>query len=76
MIELKGTSAIMHMKRSMENSLEGLEILKQRPRINTKTVDINRLRKYPEGTLGKTYVNFLEHNVSQTIGFTIGSYGY
>lgn len=47
----------------MESSPEGLEILKQRPRINSRTVDLERLKTLPEGTLGKIYSNFLEKNV-------------
>ncbi|RZC39315.1 Coq4 domain containing protein [Asbolus verrucosus] len=46
----------------MENSKEGAEILRTRPRINSKTVDLDWLKKLPDDTLGKTYINFLERN--------------
>lgn len=48
----------------MENSEEGSEILKSQPRINSNTIDLEKLKHYPEGTLGKAYSNFLEINVS------------
>lgn len=48
----------------MENSHEGQQILRDRPRINSQTVDLEHLKKMPVGTLGKVYSNFLEKNVS------------
>ncbi|XP_044269995.1 UDP-sugar transporter UST74c-like [Tribolium madens] len=60
--ETAGMSAINYMKQKMENSPEGSEILKLRPRINSKTVDINKLKTYPEGTLGRVYTQWLEDN--------------
>lgn len=47
----------------MQKSSEGQRILKEKPRINTSTVDLSVLKDLPEGTLGKTYSNFLEVNV-------------
>lgn len=52
------------MKQKMENSQEGSEILRLRPRINSKTVDLEMLKKLPEDTLGRTYLKFLDDNVS------------
>lgn len=52
------------MLTKMQNSEEGREILKLRPRINSNTVDLKKLKQFPEGTLGKAYSNFLETNVS------------
>ena len=44
---------------------EGRQILKDRPRINTSTVDLEKLAQYPEGTLGKAYTSWLTRcNVS------------
>lgn len=34
------------------------------PRINSRTVNLEKLKSLPEGTVGKTYLNFLEKNVS------------
>lgn len=47
----------------MEQSEEGLRILRDRPRITSRTVDLQKLKTYPEGTLGKAYSTFLEVNV-------------
>ncbi|XP_063239349.1 ubiquinone biosynthesis protein COQ4 homolog, mitochondrial isoform X2 [Bacillus rossius redtenbacheri] len=60
--ETAGHSAVRHMLRRMESHPEGREILSQRPRINSKTVDLPKLEKMPDGTLGKTYWNFLSSN--------------
>lgn len=51
------------MLTKMQDSEEGSEILKLKPRINSKTVDLEKLKSYPEGTLGKAYSNFLVTNV-------------
>lgn len=58
-----GSEAARYMLRQMQKSPEGNEILKLRPRINSKTVDLEKLKGYPEGTIGKTYSNFLVKNV-------------
>lgn len=47
----------------MQDSEEGSEILKLKPRINSKTVNLDKLKNYPEGTLGKAYSDFLVTNV-------------
>jgi ubiquinone biosynthesis protein COQ4 len=60
--ETTGSSAIAYMMKRMESSDEGSEILRLRPRINTKTVDLDKLKTLPEDTLGGTYVKFLEKN--------------
>jgi len=51
--ETTGNKAGKHMLNKMQSSPEGSEILKQRPRINSNTVDLEKLKTYPEGTLGK-----------------------
>jgi ubiquinone biosynthesis protein COQ4 len=66
--ETTGSSAIAYMMKRMESSDEGSEILRLRPRINTKTVDLDKLKTLPEDTLGGTYVKFLEKNVSKLLG--------
>lgn len=40
---------------------------RERPRIRLSTLDMDRLRGLPDGTLGREYVRFLEDNVS--VGF-------
>lgn len=37
---------------------------RERPRIRLSTLDMDRLRGLPDGTLGREYVRFLEDNVS------------
>lgn len=41
---------------------EGYRILAQKPRINSKTVDLEYLATLPETTLGGEYLNFLKRN--------------
>lgn len=45
----------------MENK-EARRILTQKPRINSRTIDLEYLAKLPEGTLGWAYVQFLRIN--------------
>lgn len=58
-----GQSAAKYMLQKMEQSDEGIRILKDQPRILSKTVNLQKLKTYPEGTLGKVYSKFLEVNV-------------
>ena len=44
----------------MLESPEGRQILKERPRINSHTVDMNKLALLPAGTFGHAYVTWLE----------------
>ncbi|KAJ7699746.1 ubiquinone biosynthesis protein COQ4, mitochondrial [Mycena olivaceomarginata] len=44
----------------MLESAEGRQILKDRPRINSSTVDMAKLAELPEGTLGRAYITWLE----------------
>jgi len=41
-------------------SSSGRKILKQRPRINSKTIDLKTLGSLPAGSLGKAYVDWLD----------------
>ncbi|PSN44556.1 Ubiquinone biosynthesis protein COQ4 [Blattella germanica] len=60
--ETAGDAAIKHILQKMQNDKEGEEILRNRPRINSSTVDLERLRKLPDGTLGRWYISFLDKN--------------
>lgn len=60
--ETTGHRALIKIHQQMVNSKEGLEILKERPRINSTTVDLDGLRQLPEGTLGWCYIKFLDDN--------------
>ena len=44
----------------MLESEEGRRILKDRPRLNTSTVNMAELARLPENTFGHTYVTWLE----------------
>ncbi|PFH48382.1 hypothetical protein AMATHDRAFT_150047 [Amanita thiersii Skay4041] len=44
----------------MLESAEGRRILKERPRVNSTTVNMDELAQYPEGTFGRAYVTWLE----------------
>ncbi|CAG2062085.1 unnamed protein product, partial [Timema podura] len=61
--ETAGQSAMKYMLRKMEEHPEGQEILRKRPRINSRAVDLSKLKQMPEDTLGKMYWNFLNKNV-------------
>ncbi|KAJ3743867.1 ubiquinone biosynthesis protein COQ4, mitochondrial [Lentinula raphanica] len=52
--------ALPRLRDIMLASPEGRQILKDRPRINTQTVDMNALAHLPEGTWGRTYKTWLE----------------
>ncbi|XP_050300590.1 ubiquinone biosynthesis protein COQ4 homolog, mitochondrial [Anthonomus grandis grandis] len=60
--ETTGEGALKYMKKQMEQSKEGIQILKEQPRINTKTVNLNYLQNLPHDTLGYAYYRFLEVN--------------
>ena len=38
--------------------------VRTRPRISSQTVDLERLRRLPDETLGRWYISFLDKNVS------------
>jgi ubiquinone biosynthesis protein COQ4 len=44
----------------MLKSAEGRQILRDRPSVNSETIDMDELRKLPEGTFGRLYVTWLE----------------
>ncbi|KAK7031157.1 Ubiquinone biosynthesis protein [Paramarasmius palmivorus] len=52
--------ALPRLRDIMLKSPEGRQILKDRPRINTDTVDMAALAKLPEGTFGRSYITWLE----------------
>ncbi|KAG8232133.1 hypothetical protein J437_LFUL012142 [Ladona fulva] len=58
--ETTGHTALKYIHNVMAHDKEGLEILSERPRINSRTVDLEALSKMPEGTLGKVYTDFLK----------------
>lgn len=63
--ETTGEHALQQILHIMRASDEGQRILQQKPRINTSTVNLGRLRQLPENTFGRAYVQFLDDNVSR-----------
>lgn len=61
--ETTGKYALQRCHDKMKANDEGMRILREKPRINTSTLDMKWLEGLPEGTLGKTYHNFLKVNV-------------
>lgn len=61
--ETTGEKALIYCSKQMQSTIEGQRILSQRPRIHSSTVDLLSLKNLPDGTVGKTYSNFLEVNV-------------
>ncbi|EDW69045.1 ubiquinone biosynthesis protein COQ4 homolog, mitochondrial [Drosophila virilis] len=60
--ETTGESALWNILDSMQATEEGRRILKDKPRINTKTIDFKRLEALPPNTFGATYAKFLKDN--------------
>lgn len=65
--ETTGASALSHCLHRMKSSSEGQRILSERPRIHSSTIELSALKNLPEGTLGKTYHNFLDVNVRHLV---------
>ncbi|KAH8859230.1 Ubiquinone biosynthesis protein COQ4 like, mitochondrial [Schistosoma japonicum] len=58
--ETSGEPALRKIHHQMLNHPNGCRILSDRPIIRTNTVDLDALRKLPDGTFGKAYTNFLD----------------
>eukprot|EP00123_Amoebidium_parasiticum_P004598 comp15888_c0_seq2/m.13238 comp15888_c0_seq2/g.13238 ORF comp15888_c0_seq2/g.13238 comp15888_c0_seq2/m.13238 type:complete len:265 (-) comp15888_c0_seq2:82-876(-) len=58
--ETTGRLALQRMYDRMISHPVGAEILKERPYITSQSVDVDKLRSYPEGTFGREYVRFLD----------------
>lgn len=58
--DLTAGPALPRLRDHMLASPEGRRILKERPRINTQTVDMSKLAQLPEDTFGYAYVTWLE----------------
>jgi ubiquinone biosynthesis protein COQ4 len=58
--ELTAGPVLPGLRDEMLASGEGRAILKERPRMNTKTIDMEALSNLPEGTFGRAYITWLE----------------
>lgn len=50
------TPILEHLHKRMANDVVGRRLLRDRPRINNQTVNMDQLRSFPDGTLGREYV--------------------
>lgn len=60
--ETTGYSALSHIYTQMLEDNEGQQVLMERPRIHSSTLNMSYLSSLPEGTLGHAYIKFLEDN--------------
>lgn len=60
--ETTGVSALHTLLNEMKKSPEGQRILQQKPRINSKEIDLNALARLPPTTFGFHYKKFLDDN--------------
>ncbi|OCT66939.1 hypothetical protein XELAEV_18038222mg [Xenopus laevis] len=60
--ETTGAVALRKLRDQMRRDPEGLQILQERPRISTSTLDMQALREMQDGTLGREYARFLDVN--------------
>lgn len=52
--------SLSRLRDHMLSSPEGRRVLKERPRVNSTTVDMDKLAQYPDGSFGRAYVTWLE----------------
>jgi ubiquinone biosynthesis protein COQ4 len=60
--ELTGKNALPKIHKMMLQDPEARQILFDKPIINSSTINLNELAKYPEQTFGRKYVDFLNVN--------------
>lgn len=60
--EVTGENSLKYMKNKMLETAEGIEILKEMPRINSNTVSFEQLSQMPESTVGRIYADFMRDN--------------
>ncbi len=58
--ELTGLENMKKVRDLMKNDPEGAKILADRPVINSKTVDLDKLEKLPQNSFGREYIEFLK----------------
>lgn len=61
--ETTGLDTLQNILQVMKNSPEGVQILTDKPRINSKTIDLDALGQLPVDTFGYAYKKFLDDNV-------------
>lgn len=58
--ETTAGGSLARLRDAMLSSAEGRRILMDRPSVNSDTVDMEKLKEYPEGSFGRAYVTWLE----------------
>lgn len=61
--ETTGVQSLTQLLKVMRESSEGSQILLEKPRINSKTIDLNALGMLPKDSFGYWYKKFLDDNV-------------
>ena len=61
--ETTGHLALTNIYRNMLSDSEGKQIIEDNPRINSNTIDIEKLSTLPEESFGRHYYHFLRDNV-------------
>lgn len=61
--ETTGVDSLNNILNAMRKSEEATQILIEKPRINSATVDLDALKRLPEDSLGYCYRKFLDDNV-------------
>lgn len=62
--ETTGIETLQNVLQVMKNSSEGIQLLTDKPRISSKTIDLDALGRLPVDTFGYAYKKFLDVNVS------------
>lgn len=60
--ETTGYRTLTFLRDQMKKHPEGAQILQDRPRISLSTLDLSKLQRLPEGSLGREYLRFLDVN--------------
>ncbi|EDV27459.1 uncharacterized protein TRIADDRAFT_20604 [Trichoplax adhaerens] len=60
--EATGQFALERLRSKMNADPSGRQILRERPRIHSSVVNLDKLRNFPEDSFGKAYVQFLDTN--------------
>lgn len=60
--EVTADYALERIYESMLKDPEGAQILRDKPQINSRTIDLEHLGRLPPETFGRTYYDFLQSN--------------
>lgn len=70
--ETTGTHALRQIRDKMLQDPVGRRILREKPRVSTLTINMDRLRSLPSNTFGKVYVDWLDlHQVTPDTRYAV-----